>query len=214
MRAKIFFFVFLWMLFFCHSAVVAQQTTSSQPPFNLNYIPPSASASALGKFGDIPVSLYTGVPNISIPVYNYKGISNGLSMNVSLDYHAGGVRVEEIGGNIGMGWALNAGGVITRTMRGQPDDLPSNGFIALGLTAAPGIDQNTDGNIDNVFLQNGEDAEQDEFTFNFNGHNGRFVLDNHGNAVIVDGQNIKIRPLVNPAAGGGGPPIPGICRHR
>jgi hypothetical protein len=34
---------------------------------------PSPTAASLGKFGDVPVSFYTGVPNISIPLFTAKG---------------------------------------------------------------------------------------------------------------------------------------------
>src|SRR5438552_616203 len=74
---------------------------------------PSPTAASLGKFGDIPVSLYTGIPEISVPLFTAKGKT--LSLPVVLRYHAGGLRVEEIGGWVGMGWTLEAGGAITRT---------------------------------------------------------------------------------------------------
>jgi hypothetical protein len=54
---------------------------------------PSANAASLGKYGDIPVSLHTGVPNVGIPIYT---VQNGsLSMPITLSYHAGGLKVGE-----------------------------------------------------------------------------------------------------------------------
>ena len=182
-------------LFLCSTVVTAQTYPQLA---NFNYVPPSASATSLGKFGDIPVGLYTGVPNISIPIYSYKGIDNGLSLDVSLDYHAGGIRVEEIGGNVGMGWALNAGGVITRTMRGEPDDFPQYGYIALSPMQPP---PDTAINAANLFNQNAYDSEQDEFDFDFNGHSGKFVLDASGNPQLISQSNIRIQHIVNPVSG-------------
>jgi hypothetical protein len=187
-------------LYMCWQTAPAQ----SLDPVNLQYIPPSASASSLGKFGEIPVGLYTGIPSISIPIYHYQGISNRLSLDVGLAYHAGGIRVEEIGGNIGMGWALDAGGVISRTLRGQPDDDPVVGYLALGLTDRPSTDPDSI-NTDQVYYQNFWDTEQDVFSYNFNGHSGRFILDPHGNPVLVDGSNIRIRPLPDPGGLNGMP---------
>ncbi len=80
----------------------------------------SPTAAALGKYGDIPVSYHTGIPQISVPIYQ---ISQGsLSMPISLSYHASGLRVSETASWVGAGWSLNAGGVITRTVRGAPDE--------------------------------------------------------------------------------------------
>lgn len=95
-----------------------------------NIIPSSPTASALGKYGDIPISLYTGIPNISIPIYELKGTH--LSLPISLSYHGGGgVKVEENSSWCGLNWVLNAGGVITRTTRGLRDE--GNGGYMLTL---------------------------------------------------------------------------------
>src|SRR6059036_3887252 len=77
---------------------------------------PSPTVASLGKFGDVPVSLYTGVPDISIPLFTAKGRT--LALPIVLKYHAGGIKVEEIGSWVGIGWTLEAGGTITRTVRG------------------------------------------------------------------------------------------------
>jgi len=82
---------------------------------------PSPTPSSLGKFADQPVSLYTGIPSIQIPLWEIK--LNDFSLPIELNYHSGGVKVQEESSNVGMGWSLNAGGVITRAVRGNvPDD--------------------------------------------------------------------------------------------
>jgi YD repeat-containing protein len=81
---------------------------------------PSANAASLGKYGDIPVSYHTGTPEISIPIYTVK--QGSLSLPISLSYHSSGVRVSEVASWVGLGWSLNAGGMITRTVHGGPDD--------------------------------------------------------------------------------------------
>jgi len=87
--------------------------------------PPAPEVAALGKFGLVPVDYFTGVPDISIPVYTVQ--DGGLSFPISLKYHAGGIKVKEDASEIGLGWALSAGGSIVSVVRGQPD-LPS-GFL-------------------------------------------------------------------------------------
>src|SRR5882724_12246390 len=81
--------------------------------------PASPNAASLGKYGEVPVSLSTGVPNINIPLYEVK--TGNISLPISIDYHAGGIKVEERASWVGLGWSLNAGGVITRVCRGTPD---------------------------------------------------------------------------------------------
>lgn len=91
----------------------------------------SPTAASLGKFGDVPVNLYAGVPDIAVPLFTVKGRT--LQLPIALRYHAGGIRVEEVGGWVGMGWALDAGGTITRTVRGLVDE-SANGYWNTGQT--------------------------------------------------------------------------------
>lgn len=81
---------------------------------------PTPNAASLGSYGIIPVSLYTGKPNISIPLYTFE--YKGFSLPVSLNYDASGVNVNELPGWMGHNWTVNAGGVITRSVRGEIDE--------------------------------------------------------------------------------------------
>src|ERR1700744_1818425 len=73
-----------------------------------NVVSSSPEAASLGKFGEWPVSQYTGVPEISIPLYTVK-IKN-VEVPIQLSYHASGIRVDEMASCVGTGWTLNAGG--------------------------------------------------------------------------------------------------------
>ncbi len=83
-------------------------------------ISPAPEAAELGKYGNTPVSLFTGTPKISIPLYELKG--NSLSLPISLSFNASGFKPQEAPTWVGQNWSLNAGGVITRSVRGNPDD--------------------------------------------------------------------------------------------
>lgn len=74
----------------------------------------------LGKYVDFPVSYYTGIPEIEIPLYNLT--LNDFNLPVSLNYHAKGIQVGENASCVGLGWNLMAGGCITRVVRHEPDD--------------------------------------------------------------------------------------------
>src|SRR6185312_15112519 len=60
---------------------------------------------------ETPVSLYTGVPNISIPLYTIN--IKDAAVPITLDYHAGGIRVDQEATWVGLGWELNYGGQIS-----------------------------------------------------------------------------------------------------
>lgn len=82
-------------------------------------IPPAPNAAALAQYADIPVSKYSGVPNISIPIYTIN--TGGYQLPISVSYHASGIKAQQEASSVGLGWTLNAGGVITRQIRGIDD---------------------------------------------------------------------------------------------
>ena len=64
-------------------------------------IPQSPNAYSLGKYGDIPVSYHTGVPEISIPIYSLT--DKDVTTNISLSYHGSGIKVDEVASWVGLG---------------------------------------------------------------------------------------------------------------
>lgn len=71
-------------------------------------------------YGDIPVSLYTGVPQIKIPLYEIK--TDYVNLDINLTYHSSGFKADNHPSWVGLGWNLNAGGVISRTIKYIPDE--------------------------------------------------------------------------------------------
>ncbi|WP_299314348.1 RHS repeat domain-containing protein [uncultured Aquimarina sp.] len=82
-------------------------------------IPNSPETAAFIKYGDIPLNHYTGTPNISIPICEIKGRS--ISMPISMTYDASGIKVNQLATNVGLGWNLNYGGVVSRQVNGLAD---------------------------------------------------------------------------------------------
>jgi YD repeat-containing protein len=143
--------------------------------------PPSPNAASLGKFGDMPVSTYTGLPNVSVPLYTIATKSH--TLNLSLSYHASGIRVDEDASWVGLGWALNAGGTITRSVRGL-DDLGGQGYKdSPELPPSGGSYYSPQGNhqqYENAFggmCAGAVDTQPDVFYFNFAGRSGKFMVD-------------------------------------
>jgi hypothetical protein len=137
----------------------------------------SPTAAAMGKYGDIPVSYYTGVPNISVPIYNLQ--EGSLSHDISLSYHNSGIKVAETPSWVGANWNLNAGGAITRTILGLPDEKTSGYFMNGDKILNPDVPElNTGINSSQKDIVNyGElDAEPDLFSFSVGQYSGKFYL--------------------------------------
>lgn len=79
----------------------------------------SPNATALFRYSETPVSLYTGVPDITIPLYTIK--EGDIEVPISISYHAGGIKVSDEASSVGLGWSLNAGGRVSHIMAGEND---------------------------------------------------------------------------------------------
>lgn len=85
----------------------------------LKKIKPIAPTSAsLGRYGDHPVDLSTGQVPIEIPLYEIK--SGDLSVPIKLKYHSGGIKLNQEASWVGLGWNLDFGGSVVRTVNGFP----------------------------------------------------------------------------------------------
>lgn len=185
-----------------------------------NVIPPSPNASSLMKFADVPVSPYTGTADITVPIYTIE--AKGISLPISLGYHTGGIRLKEEAGWVGLGWALNCGGAISRTIMDK-DDFGSGGYftntsipqIAGDMAPHPlAIDQNQNLSPDlYVFFCNYKanlttgvedltsafsnsafpwDLEPDIYSFNFAGRAGKFMITRDRKIIMQKQENLKI----------------------
>lgn len=201
-RMKKQFLLSLLILLYVQS--FGQLATSKNPGLE-NILPPSPNASAITKFGNIPVGLSTGIPAISVPVYNFENKSNGLNLPISLDYHAGGIKVSEVASNVGLGWALNAGGVVTRSVRGIPDELPDIGFINQPGLPQSEITGNSPGDIEfrpfNKINRSALDGQNDIFSFNFNGRSGKFMFGKNNDFLMINMQKLKVEKEIGDESG-------------
>lgn len=153
-------------------------------------IPPSPNAASLGEYGEVPVSLYNGLPNIQVPIYSMT--ERDISVPISLSYHADGNRVDEEASWVGLGWSLSAGGVITRTVRGNEDLLDAGNFKGYAYSPkvpSSGSNLNLDRDTHDYLTQvcnDVYDTEPDVFFFNMLGKSGRFYLTPEHNSNDVE----------------------------
>lgn len=186
---NIFILAFLFSLLFVTTKGYSQMNAP-----NDNIIPPSPEAAALSKYAQIPVGLYTGIPKITIPLVQLSG--RRLSMPVSLSYHAGGNKVESFATRTGLGWNLNAGGCISRVVRGLPDE-GVRGFLQISERftynsfLSDGSDEERYKRYDSA-SKGCLDTEPDVYSFNVNGITGTFTFNWDKTIVISCDQKIEI----------------------
>ncbi len=181
-------------------------------------IPNSPEAQAFAKYGKTPVNLYTGSPDISLPIHTLQG--RELSLSISLSYDASGLKVEQIATSAGLGWNLNVGGMVTRNVRGLPDDYLSStpayipfyepvtnieyefvkNFTAFeGQRYQPGL-------LGRYFtflqlaikngFENHYELQPDTYSFSVNGLSGTLVIDyQHNSAYCIEHPDIKVVPI-------------------
>lgn len=186
------------MVYLCLLAFFCQAQKESKPYSDVTIASPTAAS--LGKYADIPVNHFTGVPQISIPIYTIK--EGPLSLPISLSYHASGLKVWEPASWVGLGWTLNAGGVITRTVVGGPDENGTNnagtethghfsnyGYSSYLFIPSPNPDPQEDWE---GFATGRKDGEPDLFFFNFNGYTGKFYFNDDRTPILVPESDLRI----------------------
>ena len=181
---------------FIGAAIILPLTIFSQE--RLPYQIPTPGAEAICKFGNVPISYYTGTPNISVPIHTFS--IRGVELPISLDYDATGVRVNQLPSWTGENWTLCAGGCITRTINGYPDELivampdvymPLSFNYFQNYNVLPNeLDNLTNSNLRTTFHE--IDLEPDVFHFNFMGHCGTFFLGNDGQWKVRSDENFDV----------------------
>lgn len=150
-------------------------------------IPPSPSSAALGKFIDMPVNLNIGVARTEIPIYTI--VSGDLTLPVSLSYHGGGIKVNELASQIGLGWALNAGGIINKNAKGADDN------VGTLYKRYQDINPGTDYLLGLDIVSGGKDTEPDEYSFSISDLSARFYKNKEGKfeTIPITGTRIESR---------------------
>lgn len=193
--------IIMFLLSLLPSSVFAQLT----PVNNIQ----SPEASSLALYGSVPVSLYTGIPNISIPLYEVK--TGSCSIPVSVSYHLASVKPDNQAGTLGMGWSLLAGGQITRTVHVMYDEKKGTDGTGYGCywhtTEMATVSSSSTSSFvtmtgtDLVSVDSPYEVSPDEFSFNFCGYSGNFYYNKEGGWTVVSDHDIKVE--FNPTYGDG-----------
>lgn len=195
MKKYILFLIYLFLLVTCYG-----QTRSIIDLNKLASVPvPSPNVAALNKFVEFPVNHFNGQMDVSFPLYEIK--LKNVSVPITLKYHTGGIRVDEEASWVGLGWALDAGGVISHQVRGlndliygikayygqyfpttnQSDNESYNESILSRTISGTWNLPNASGqqvNIMKNFYEDGSsqiDGDPDVFLYNFGTYSGKFI---------------------------------------
>ena len=174
----------------------------------------SPQVSDMFRYGNVETSLFTGKLNFVIPIYSLN--DPDFDLNVALRYNSEGFKPTKQSGYVGHGWFLEAGGCITREVKGYADEFnrvhyPDKNWNLLGMLT---LLNNDDIDKDKVFEFHGSEISYctkcqnyhftnyschtdvdylpDIFRFNFCGHHGSFLINNQGEAVILDGDFVHV----------------------
>jgi len=159
----------------------------------------------------VNVDLFRANLNISIPLYTFK--TKYLSCPISLDYSAPDLSKDKkviynedtevydttysekryYGGTTGLGWNLNAGGCITRKIRGIPDESQADPVTHLGIGNFSNRLTKFDPNTNQEY-----DPEEDEFSYSFCGHTGMFIFYRGDWKVFSDDDFLIISRIIEP----------------
>jgi hypothetical protein len=157
-------------------------------------IEPSNEALAQIKNIIRPIGISTGVPEINIPIYT--NADNYINLNLS--YHGGGIKNSERASSVGLGWILEGGGLVTRIVRGLPDD-NSNGYLNMSTSKFQFLQKELNENYTTQELDdfstsvegNYTDPSPDIFFFKFNGYQGKFFIDRNKKVHSIEKSNLK-----------------------
>lgn len=151
-------------------------------------IPPSPEVENFVNYVNNPVNVKTGSCNFDVPLYEVS--CGDLTLPISLNYFSNGRKTYEMNGPVGLGWQLNTGGMISRTVYGYRDDdvynYPNPMPDVENLTNQnnwdflAGISQSV--NNSNVYY----DTQYDIFSYNFGGSSGNFILKDVNNVKVPE----------------------------
>ncbi len=161
---------------------------------------PSPETAALFRYQDYPMDYSTGLPQISIPLFT---VTNGsLSVPISISYHASGFKVTDVDGPIAVGWSLNVGGMVSRTIHGDPDfgvypfPDPFDPYLSTpGQNTLEILERVTHYPDNPTLVTSGEwaDSQYDIFSYSLGKHSGKFLFDD--NAGIKTPVMLPLKPI-------------------
>lgn len=109
------------MLSLCIGIITDVSYAQIVTPFNSHGdTSPGVNTYEMARYGDFDIPLYTGAMSYSIPVFTYS--DPDFKLPIVINYRCDGYKPATYSGELGLGWSLSVGGVITRSVKGVPDE--------------------------------------------------------------------------------------------
>lgn len=189
-------------------SVCTQSFASYYDDYVGKIIPQSPQTAQLLKYGNYPVDHSSGLVQIDIPLYTIE--YDGVTVPISISYHASGIKVDELASVVGLGWTLNAGGVIGRSIMGSEDIVYKNSVLRKNKTrfdydSAKDVERNiyrlyscdvktnrgdflADSICENLIGMCGNtiyDSQSDRYCYRFGNHSGSFRYDVSQDTIVL-----------------------------
>ena len=163
------------------SVFLSLLSISALAQINTEIIRPSINAKQFDIAVKAETALSKGQLSLNIPLLELKG--KGYDLPISLVFYSGDVTCTTESSPVGLGWALMAGGVITKTIRGN-DDLETR-YSNKEQLSNPNYIVNNWSTNHNLIYDIEEDPMPDEFTYSLPGHSGTINVSFDGNTTTM-----------------------------
>ncbi|SUX46393.1 DUF5977 domain-containing protein [Chryseobacterium indoltheticum] len=142
--------------------------------------------STLGTYGNLEVNLAEGKPNVDLNVYTIN-IDPENSFDIHLNYDTALNRPDATPSWTGLGWNLSSGGLVTRSLRGEVDEIDGNAYYFNPGAYLGAADWDSYGKMQ-TYISNSKYMERiaspDIFYFNVNGLQGSFFKNHEGKWIV------------------------------
>ncbi|HEY4064194.1 MAG TPA: hypothetical protein VGM30_19950 [Puia sp.] len=174
-------FILIFFLLSIQRTGTAQSLSGGgQPSVDItNLIPKSPQADQLVRVNEITVNMARGVPNISFTLYTAS--VGSLQIPITISYDASGIKFDDVPSSVGLKWTLQAGGEISRSINGRPDetDYFQNAYkYSYDYFSTWNLYTDSVQTFFSEVATNSKDLSQDEYSYNYLDKSGYFYFRN------------------------------------
>lgn len=182
-------YTYILLIFFCCNFFIFGQDAFNPTKTVPELTTPNPDTYNLGRYGEVPMNLYSGTGNIVVPLQTLN--FEGLELPINITYNTSAYRVDQEASWVGLGWTLSCEPVITRQIKGNSDidqsgtmsGGPFRGYIYTDI-ALPEYGGNISSElVDAIELYSyrhassyGWDTEPDIFSLNIFGESVSFIF--------------------------------------